>query len=97
MDRSQVNAKFRKHNPKPNKVCVGQYLAGFYQAVHDMIQKQEGKLEEKNTAAWAMNMTLLEITTQWCKCPWCKRTGAKIEEFLKEDRKSKTNEEVPSN
>lgn len=73
----------RKYNPKPNKVCVGQYLIGFYKAVHEMLKEQEGTPAEKNTAAWAMNMTLLEITTQWCKCPWCKRTGAKIEEYIK--------------
>ena len=85
-----IKSNLRKYNPKPNRVCVGQYLAGFYGAVHEMLKDQEGKLEEKNTAAWAMNMTLLEITTQWCKCPWCKRTGAKIEEFLKEPRNEST-------
>lgn len=83
MNATVKSKKIPKYNPKPNRVCVGQYLVGLYGTMNQILKEQECSQEEKNCAAWAMNMTMLEITSQWCKCPWCKATGAKIEELLK--------------
>jgi len=79
--------KIKKYNPKPGRVCVGQYIVQLYGAMQKILKEQEVTDAEKASAAWAMNMTMLEVSRQWCKCPWCKRTADSIEEHLKASRK----------
>lgn len=75
-------AKPRKYNPKPNKVCVGQFLTQLYGQMQQVLKSQEASDAEKATGAWVMNITMLEITEHWCRDPWCKDAAVRIKNIL---------------
>ncbi len=85
--------KPRKYNPKPGKVCVGQFLMQLYQPMQKVLQDQNVALPEKNAASWAMNCILAEVMGVWCKCPWCRNGFEKMKEYYKKTEVSSVKED----
>lgn len=75
--------KPRKYNPKPNKVCVGQFLTMLYKDMHKVLKESDLTDEQRGSAAWAMNMIIYETTTQWCRDPWCMAAAKQMNEHFK--------------
>ena len=88
MDRSQVKAKVRKHNPKPKKVCVGAFLAAQNRELSRLILESGEKPEIQNAEFKIMNIIFLEVAQGWCRCPECMRAANAMIKLFSENMPS---------
>ncbi len=81
-----MSNKIRKHNPKPNKVCIGQFLMGVNREIANKLKDDDTQLVKVQHGI--MNYIFLNVTRQWCKCPWCIRYSNELLQLIDEASKS---------
>ena len=79
-----MTEKIRKFNPKPNKVCVGDFLFALNRQLADVIDKSQNEDHVKACQYQIMNEIFIQTAKLWCKCPMCiKRADSLIEIIMK--------------
>jgi hypothetical protein len=73
-----MSEKIRKHNPKPGKVCVGDFLFMLMRNLSELIHNCENSIQIKNAQTQIMNEIFIQVAQNWCKCPSCKNRSAQL-------------------